>query len=157
VESAVSIQSFGYSRLLLTKKDAGEKHRTEATARRARRMSNSGRFVSFRRPGTRAAYCDFSRFETAEQSTVTFNSSVHTVTSGRAFLLLGEHCGKGRGQISIGAAKRRSINSHRKERFGALDKIARARVAVAGSHRRRVLRSQLSKRFEVPHLPAPAA
>jgi hypothetical protein len=92
-----------------------------------------------------------------QQNKALFNSSVHTVTSGRAFLLLGEHWGKGRGQISIGAAKRRSINSHRKERFGALDKIARARVAVAGSHRRRVLRSQLSKRFEVPHLPAPAA
>jgi hypothetical protein len=46
-----------------------------------------------------------------------FNLSVCTVTSVRAFLLLG-HDGKGTGQISIGAAKR-SMNRHPKERLGA--------------------------------------
>jgi hypothetical protein len=46
-----------------------------------------------------------------------FNPSVCTVTSVRAFLLLG-HDGKGTGQISIGAAKR-SMNRHPKERLGA--------------------------------------
>ena len=51
----------------------------------------SGLCYTRARPASR-----FSRSETAEQSTVTVNSSVHTVTSVRAFLFLGH---EGKGQI----------------------------------------------------------
>jgi hypothetical protein len=85
----------------------------------------SGRFLSFRRSGTPAAYAirEPGRFAIQplrdSRTKHCYCQFVRAHRDLRASLSLSGTRGKGTDQISIITVKRRSVNSHRKEWFGA--------------------------------------